>query len=153
MAPKVNKKQPKTKGQVEKKLQDKAAQALERERKHVQQTKASRQEAMQQELMAWFESHPSAFEYIHRGCFLGTFDNLDNPGVSNTDPGSGVKLPPYQNKFKLLAKEWDFPGSHKQFILMMSKTQYSCVSIRNPSPGRSGQWTSWTASSPVSRHS
>ena len=40
MAPKVNKKQPKTKGQVEKKLQDKAAQALERERKHVQQTKA-----------------------------------------------------------------------------------------------------------------
>ncbi|CAE7727656.1 unnamed protein product [Symbiodinium sp. CCMP2592] len=92
MPPKANKKQQKSKGHVDKKLKEKAAQALERERKQIQQTQASRQEAMQQELMAWFESHPSAFEYIHRGCFLGTFDNLDNPGGASTTESASQKL-------------------------------------------------------------
>ena len=107
MAPK-NKASPKGKAaakalKVSKKLKEQRQEALQKEQKQIVQSQEARLNTMRIELSEWFESHPFAFEYIHRGCFLGTFDNLDNPDNSASESGS-QKLPSYQNKFRLLAK-------------------------------------------------
>ena len=121
MAPKskATKKQPKSKSQVDKALKEKADAALQRERQQVIKSQEARLQAMQDELKAWFQSHPQAFEYIHRGCFLGTFDNLDNPASTTAESGS-AKLAPYQNKFRLLSKERELQESQAEFDLSCS---------------------------------
>ena len=102
MPPKSKAKAKTAKAKSQKKLVEQRQEALQREQKQIVQSHEARLQTMRAELTEWFESHPSAFEYIHRGCFLGTFDNLDNP-ESVSESGS-PKLPSYQNKFRLLAK-------------------------------------------------
>ena len=66
---------------------------------------------MKSELAHGLESHPKAFEYIHRGCFLGTFDSLDAPESATGSESGAAKLPAYQNKFRLLSKDSPSPVS------------------------------------------
>ena len=86
MAPrKATKRQQKGKSSVDEQLKEKAAAALKRERKQVVQRQEGGLVAMRSELTQWCQSHPQALEYIHRGCFLGTCDNLDNPEASTSE--------------------------------------------------------------------
>ena len=93
----------KAKNKSSKKLTEQRQEALQKEQKQIVQSHEAHLQTMRAELSEWFDTHPSAFEYIHRGGFLGTFDNLDNPDSSVAKSGS-QRLPSYQNEFRLLAK-------------------------------------------------